>query len=139
MPAQKTKITKLKVTRCNLVFAGKNTRGDEYTLFEIEATGLDGAPISHKLRSFCSLPIDVETEVVVTPFPSERHGMSFTLAPTGQKSSSNTQRINELFELVKKLTERVQALEGKPVVAAALTPAPVAQPAAGDPGNGGLS
>lgn len=138
--SKSSRVTKLKVTDCKLVFAGKNKRGDEYSLFEVTAARPDGKQIEEKLRSFCALPIDQEIEVVVTPFPSEKHGMSFTLAPTGPKGTSNTQRVNELVEEVQKLAQRVTLLEGAHQTAAApRTTTSMALPPAGDPGNPGVT
>jgi hypothetical protein len=108
----------LRILACRHVYHGKNTRGDEYDIYEIDAAKLDGSSINEKLRSFAILPVGQEIEVTVTPFNSERHGRSFTLQPKGSRAASAQGQINELREqvdmqraMIASLVKRVDVLE----------------------------
>jgi hypothetical protein len=109
---------RLRILACRQVYHGKNKRGDEYDIYEIDAAKSDGTPINEKLRSFAPLPIGQEIEVTVTAFNSEQHGRSFTLHQKGSRSASATAQLNELREQVEMqgemiavLVKRVDALE----------------------------
>jgi hypothetical protein len=100
----------LKITGCSPVYSGKNTRGDDYTIFEIFAEKPDGTPITEKLRAFTALPVGQFMDVTVKAFNSEEHGRSFTVFPKDKKASA-TQAVNELTEMVTDLMRRVGELE----------------------------
>lgn len=110
---------RLKILACRQVYSGKNGRGDEYTIYEIDAANMQGSTINEKLRSFSALPIGQDIDVTVTLFNSEQHGKSFTLHPRDRARTSSTARLNELWEVVEAqkgmiaaLSDRVTALEG---------------------------
>jgi hypothetical protein len=110
--------TRIKVLACRHAYTGHNRRGDEFTIYEIEASKPDGTPIREKLRSFTSLPIGQEIDVTVRPYNSEQYGRSFTIAPKGKRSSNFAEAINDLTEhqaetddRLVKLTQRVKELE----------------------------
>lgn len=99
----------LRILACRQVYSGTNSRGDQYTIYEVDAQNQRGEPINEKLRSFTSLPIGQEVEVEVTVFNSERHGRSFTLHPKNKRSSQ--EQVNDAAAQIKALTERVERLE----------------------------
>lgn len=103
----------LKILACRQVYSGRNPRGDEYTIYEVDAANAQGAQINQTLRSFQPLPIGQQVEVTVTPFESEKHGKSYTLHLKGRKGGGSTERVNELVELVEELTARVGTLTGR--------------------------
>lgn len=107
-----SKDMRIKVTGCRHVYTGRNQRGDQYSIYEIDAErAADGMKINEKLRSFSALPIGQVIEVTVTPFISQRHGKSFTLEPKGRTGgSSSTQRLNDLAAEVEDLRNRVATL-----------------------------
>lgn len=108
----------LKIVGCRHVYAGRNQRGDDYAIYEVEAAKLDGQLVREKLRAFTSLPIGQELEVTVVPFDSDQYGRSFTLYPKGSRSTGATQQMNELRgevtaqrEMIAHLVNRVAELE----------------------------
>lgn len=103
----------LKILACRQVYSGKNQRGDQYTIYEIDAANAQGQHINEKLRSFEALPIGQTIDVTVKVFNSERHGKSYTLHQKGRTGGGNTERVNELAEMVQELTERVATLTGR--------------------------
>lgn len=121
MPQPKSRDMRLKITGCRHVYTGINKRQDQFSIYEIDAERADdGFAIREKLRSFQALPIGRVVEVTVTPFVSERHGRSFTLALKGGRSASGTQQRNDLQEQVDvlrdslgTLSRRVAELEGR--------------------------
>lgn len=109
---------RLRILACRHVYRGKNARGDEYNIYEVDAAKLDGTPVNEKLRSFAPLPIGQDVDVTVTPFVSERHGRSFTLQQKGSRHASTQAQINELRETVEQqrvlcdtLRKRIELLE----------------------------
>src|ERR1700683_1321956 len=110
MPDVKSRDMRLKILSCRQAYQGRNKRGDEFTIYEIEASKPDGTPINEKLRAFSTLPIGQEVDVTVTPYNSEQYGKSFTLALKGSKSGNFSAAINELTEAQAELTNRNAAL-----------------------------
>lgn len=117
--------TKLKILACRPTYSGRNTRGDAYTIYEIEAADAQGVTIKHKLRSFQVLPIGQVIEVTVTAFNSEQWGKSYTLHPKNAPKLDSTARINELTGEVESLRSeleravaRIASLEGRVMGAA---------------------
>lgn len=108
----KSKDMRLKIIGCRHVYSGRNQRGDNYSIYEIDAErAQDGVRINQKLRAFTALPIGQTVDVTVTPFVSERHGKSFTLEPKNRTGGGGgTQRVNELSEQVEELTRRVATM-----------------------------
>lgn len=106
-----SKDMRLKIMACRQVYTGRNPRGDEYTIYEIDAANMQGQKINQKLRSFEALPIGQDIDVTVTPFDSERHGRSYTLHVKGRKGGGSQQQINDLREVVEELRRRNAALE----------------------------
>lgn len=102
--------TRLRIASCNQVYVGKNTRGDEYTIYEVEAYKADGTQVKEKLNSFENLPLEV-LELTVTPYRSAKHGLSYTLSRRSRPNRD--QQVTELRELIEALTVRVAALEGE--------------------------
>lgn len=129
----KARPVKLTITTCSQVYSGKNSKGDDYTIYEVTANRENGEPIGDKkLRSFEDLPTGELLDLTVTPFNSDKYGLSYTLARKGGKVSSH-QRINELQAVVTDLGERVRRLETAgargtvPAASPPPAPAPVAQ------------
>jgi hypothetical protein len=108
-PPEPTK--KIKIVNCTLAYAGKNTRGDDYTIYEITAQNGNGETIGVPLRSFSQLPIGQVIEVTVKPFPSEKYGMSYTLSPKRGAGGPLAAAVNDLAQAIAALTTRVEALE----------------------------
>lgn len=106
----KGRSTRLRITSCTQVYVAKNSRGDEYSIYEIEAVKGDGTPVKEKLRSFDNLPLEV-LDLTVVPYRSQKHGLSYTLSRRNRPN--NTKRITELEELVADLVTRVAALEAR--------------------------
>jgi hypothetical protein len=102
---------KIKIVNCTIGYAGKNTRGDDYTIYEITAENGNGETIKEPLRSFSPLPIGQVVEVTVKPFPSEKYGMSYTLTPQRGAGGPHALALNEMKEQLEKLTRRVEGLE----------------------------
>lgn len=102
--------TRLRVTSCTQVYQGKNSRGDEYTIYEIEAVKGDGEAVQEKLRSFENLPLEI-LDLTVVPYRSAKHGLSYTLSQ--RSKPNNSKRITELEDLVGQLVTRVEVLENK--------------------------
>lgn len=100
--------TRLRVTACTQVYTGKNNRGDDYTIYEVEATKGDGSPVTEKLNSFENLPLEV-LDLTVVPYRSQKHGLSYTLSR--RSKPNNSKRITELEETLAALATRVEALE----------------------------
>lgn len=100
--------TKLRITACTSTYTGTNTRGDEYTIYEVTAVKGSGEIVTEKLRSFENLPLEV-LDLTVTKYVSEKHGVSYTLARTSKPNSG--QKIEDLTERVDDLLARVVALE----------------------------
>lgn len=104
----------LKILACRQVYSGRNPRGDEYTIYEIDAANPQGTHINQKLRSFQPLPIGQQVEVTVTPFNSETHGKSYTLHMKGRSNGGgSTARLNEMAEELEELRNRVGTLSGR--------------------------
>lgn len=85
----KGRAVRLRVTSCTHGYTGKNARGDDYTIYEVEAckvTG-EGEPVTEKLRSFEDLPCEV-LDLTVVPFHSEKHGTSYTLSRRNKPKSA---------------------------------------------------
>lgn len=106
----------LRILACRQVYSGTNARGDQYTIYEVDAQNQRGEPINEKLRSFTSLPIGQDVEVEVTVFNSERHGKSYTLHPKNKRSSQEqvnqaTEKLQRQDEEIAQLKQRVQRLE----------------------------
>jgi hypothetical protein len=114
MAEQKGKPVKLIITSCTVGYQGVNKRQEDYTIYEIHACRATGEVISDKkLQSFEDLPVGPEPiELMVVPFKSEKHGLSFTLSRKGKSGSGSTQRINELQGQVTDLVDRMQRVEG---------------------------
>lgn len=112
MADQKGQPVKLVITSCTVGYEGKNKREEDYTIYEVQATR-DGVAITDKkLRSFEDLPVGPEPQdLMVVPFKSEKHGVSFTLSRRGKGGSGKTQQINELQAQVKDLTGRLERVE----------------------------
>jgi hypothetical protein len=104
-------IKKIKIVNCTLGYAGKNQRGDDYSIFEVEAENGEGQLIKEPLRSFSPLPIGQVIEVTVKRFDSTKHGVSYTLTPKRGAGGPHAQAINEMQEAIADLQRRVQALE----------------------------
>lgn len=100
--------TRLRVTSCTQVYAGKNSRGDDYTIYEVEAVRGDGEAVTEKLRSFENLPLEV-LDLTVVPYRSQKHGLSYTLSR--RSKPNNSKRLDEMEELVASLVTRIEALE----------------------------
>lgn len=103
----------LKILACRQVYSGRNPRGDDFTIYEVDAANAQGAHINQKLRSFQPLPIGQQVEVTVTPFNSETHGKSYTLHMKGRSGSGGTARLNEMAEELEELRNRVGTLTGR--------------------------
>lgn len=110
---------RLKILACRHVYSGRNQRGDEYTIYEVEAANAQGNPINEKLRAFTALPIGQEIDVTVTPYKSEAHGKSYTLHPRNETGTGRGRQVNELREemdqlkgMIASLANRVAVLEG---------------------------
>lgn len=105
------KKTQIRVTDCRHVYSGVNQRGDQYSIYEIDAVRpRDGGKIDQKMRCFTALPVGQVIDVTAVPFESERHGKSYTLYPETGPKMSTTQQINELQEQLVHLRGRVQSL-----------------------------
>lgn len=104
-------VKKIKIVNCTIGYAGTNQRGDDYTIFEVEAVNGNGERINEPLRSFSPLPIGQVIEVTVKRFDSTKHGVSYTLTPKRGAGGPHAQAINEMQEAMKDLTERVERLE----------------------------
>ena len=130
MPKGEGKDMRLKIMACRQVYSGKNQRGDEYTIYEVDAANMQGQTVNQKLRSFTALPIGQEIDVTVTVFNSEQHGKSYTLHPKGRSGGGSQQQVNELREEVDELRNRVATLSSdmdalRKLIAGAPTPADV--------------
>jgi len=129
------KETKLKITRCTAMYHGKNTKGDEYSIYDIDAEHVEGPKagqkVNEKLRSFTSMPVGAVIEVTVVPYESERHGKSYTLYPKESVRRGNTEAINELREEVGRLGETIRILHGRVTSLEALADANVRSSATG--------
>jgi hypothetical protein len=110
-PKDDKKVTRLKIETCTVGYSGvtKNERKEPFTIYEITAHRMDGSKVQETLRSFEDLPLGEPVELTVTPFPSEKYGMSYTLAL--KNKVGNTQRLNELQAQVADLSERLQRVE----------------------------
>lgn len=98
-PAKKN----LTVTSCKVLTSFKNAKGDDATLYEVEAVGEDGRKVDEKLRSFVELKLDELIEYEVSRYDHEKYGLSYTLKPPSKKSG--------LAASVDALRERVDKLE----------------------------
>lgn len=110
--------SRLRITSCTQVYHGQNARGDQYTIYEVEATRENGAPVRERLRSFENLPLEL-IEVMVVPYRSAKFGISYTLSRRNRPNSAEriaelTQRADGLDRVVAELKSRLDALEGKP-------------------------
>jgi hypothetical protein len=110
-PKDDKKVTRLKIETCTVGYSGvtKNERKEPFTIYEITAHRMDGSKVQETLRSFEDLPLGEPVELTVTPFPSEKYGMSYTLAL--KNKVGNTQRLNDLQAQVQDLSERLQRVE----------------------------
>jgi hypothetical protein len=107
----------LMITKCSAVYHGLNQKGDDYTIYEVEAKKTNGEPVNEKLRSFFQLPVGIEVEVYAKPYDSKKHGRSWTLSPKnppkGQQAGGGlSQELASMKEYINGLLERVGALEG---------------------------
>jgi hypothetical protein len=122
----------LKILACRHVYSGKNQRGDDYEIYEVDAANAQGEQIKQKLRSFSALPIGQDVEVTVTKFESERHGKSYTLNRKGrQQGAGNQRQINDMWtelerqgKLIANLANRVSGLEAGQTLASIGTSEP---------------
>lgn len=143
MAEKKGESKTLKIMACRQVYSGRNGRGDQYTIYEIDAQNEQGITINQKLRSFVPLPIGQTVEVEVTLFNSEQHGKSYTLHPKGATRSNSGQQLNEIREeldqykgMIASLSERVGRLE---VAQGTVAPAAPATPVPGDAPDSALT
>lgn len=113
MATEQENVKKIKVLSCTIGYAGKNTRGDDYTIYEITAENGNGETIAVPLRSFTQLPVGQVVEVTVKPFPSEKFGMSYTLTPKRGAGGPLAAAVNELAEKIESLTARVESIENR--------------------------
>lgn len=127
---------RLRIRSCTVGYQGVNKRGDDYTIYEIQAAREDGEVITDKkLRSFEELPVgDDLLDLTVVPFNSEKHGLSFTLS-----RKTKVSKTAELQAKVTELTGRLERVEGwirkhhaeaGGATAPSAAPPPQAQPAA---------
>jgi hypothetical protein len=131
---------RLRITSCSSVYSGVNTRGDDYTIYEVQAAKETGEVVDQKLRSFEELPVGEILDLTVTPFKSEKHGLSYTLARKNKPGGGSSRKIEELTAFVGAIDERLKLVEGRlmgPPAAAAPAAVPQAAPAA--QGSGGQS
>jgi hypothetical protein len=103
---------KLTVTSTNVL---KST--DDWTLYEVFATGEDGQPIELSLRAFEDLPAGEPAEFEIEKRTHEKFGDSYTLTPVGKSSGSSGARlgpkVDELRGRLDELEERVSQLESR--------------------------
>lgn len=115
MPAdpekRKDPTKRIKVLSCNIGYAGKNARGDDYTIYEITAENGNGETIKEPLRSFGPLPVGPVIEVTVRKFQSERYGDSYTLTPKGGAGGPHALVLNEMKDQIADLVARIVELE----------------------------
>lgn len=109
----KARPTRLRITACNQVYVGKNARGDEFTIYEVEASKADGSPVEEKLRSFENLPLEV-LDLNVTRYASQKYGLSYTLSR--RTKPNRDQQIAELNDKIDALSARLRVLEEKGAV-----------------------
>lgn len=101
----------VKILACRQVYTGRNPRGDQYTIYEVDAANQNGAVINEKLRSFEPMPIGQTVEVTVTPFDSEQYGRSYTLHLKSASRKNTPELLNELQAEVQALTQRLNQVE----------------------------
>ena len=103
-----TDIRRLTVTSCASVYEGTNTKGDPFTIFEVEASDENGVAISLPLRSFHDLPL-VAGEFTVERY-EKNNRTSYTLKPVrGARSKAAAPGVSTAE--FASLTARVEALE----------------------------
>lgn len=100
----------LNIVSCKAVKSGQSN-GRDWTIYEVMATKVDGAPVELELRSFDPLPLGVgefEIEKRVDP----KYGESYTLKlPGGHRGP----QVNPLEQRVAALEQKVALLEaGQP-------------------------
>lgn len=125
--AAEGKLVKMRIVGCRQIYSGVNGKGDQYTIWEVNATKENGEPIREKLRSFTALRVGTTQELRVVPFNSDRHGRSFTLfqdSPrTKPPAEGLAEEVQQLKQAVEALTGRVAQLEaGQPATTAAAEP-----------------
>lgn len=102
---------RLRILSVQVGYQGINKRGEDYTIYEISAARESGEIIEDKkLRSFEELKASDELQdLVVVPFKSEKHGVSYTLSRKNRKGGS--QKYEELSARVEELAGKLQAVE----------------------------
>jgi hypothetical protein len=140
MADKKSTPMRLRITSCSSVYSGINTRGDDYTIYEVQAAKETGEVVDQKLRSFEELPVGEVLDLTVTPFKSEKHGLSYTLARKNKPAGGSSRKVEELTAFVGAIDERLKLVEGRlmgPPAAPASAAVPQAAPAG--QGSGGQS
>jgi hypothetical protein len=84
-----------------------NTAGKDWTLYDIAATGADGAAIDGNLRSFEKLEGEVEVEVQRQEH--EHYGVSYMLKKAGAVARLGA-RVDDIRGRVEALEQRVEGL-----------------------------
>jgi hypothetical protein len=106
-----TATRRVTVISTTVVKTGVGANGSPWTLYEVVATGEDGAPIEEKLKSFDKLEGTVEVEIERQEHP--KYGVSYTLKlPRGAEGAGEPPSAGaRLGPKVDELRDRIETLE----------------------------
>lgn len=105
----KGRAVRLRITSCAVGWTGKNKRGYDTTIYEVEACKENGEVVAEPLRSFEDLPLEL-LDLNVVVFDSEHFGRSFTLSRRNKPKTAELIAAQQvLIEELKTRLERVEA------------------------------
>jgi hypothetical protein len=132
MNSQQNPVRKLTITGCKDVYHGTNNKGNDYTIFEVQAVDEHGQPVQETLKSFEVLEIGLVADFEVERYDGGQHGVSYTLKRQREKLGPRVQRLEE--QVIPILERRVEHLERTMgVQPTPPQPPPAAQPPAQAP------
>lgn len=103
---------KLTVTSTKVITSGSSGKGP-WTLYEVNAVGEDGQPVTEKLRAFAELPVGDLKEYEVEKVVHEKYGVSYTLSLGGGGGKHLGPKVDEVRDRVESLEQTVQWLDGR--------------------------
>jgi hypothetical protein len=106
---QQNPVKKLTIMGCKDVYHGKNQKGADFTIYEIQATNEQGQVVQETLKSFDELPVGLQAEFEVERYDGGQHGISYTLKRVRPKLGPRVEALEE--RIIPALEKRIEHLE----------------------------
>lgn len=106
---QQSPVRKLTITGCKDVYHGTNNKGNDYTIYEVQATDEHGQVVQQTLKSFEQLDIGLSAEFTVEKYDGGQHGISYTIKRQREKLGPRVEKLEE--QVIPGLVARIEHLE----------------------------